>query len=92
MLHTLASLRLLGDEGCLGGQYPQHIPLELSTGLADHQRVVDKPVLSSVSIHIEHLEESLLCSEDLHGEGGVFDQVHETACVSNQAAAHQIAD
>ena len=92
MLHTLASIRLLGDEDCLGGQYPQHIPLELITGLADHQRVVDKPVLSSVSFRIEHLEESLLCSEDLHGEGGAFDQDHETAGLSNQASAHQIAD
>ena len=98
MLHTLASLRLLGDcvepatEGCHGRQHPRHIPLQLSAGLADHLCVVDKLVLNSVLHRLDHLEERLLCSEDLHGEGGVFGQVHETAGVSNQAAAHQIAD
>ena len=90
MLHTLASRRVLGecvdpaDKGCLGGQHPQYIPLEFSNGLADHLRLVDKLVLNSVLLHLDLIEQRLLCSKDLHGEGEVFGQVHETAGVSNQ--------
>ena len=54
--------------------------------------VVDMSVLGRIVFCFQCTEQSLLCSEDLYGTGGVFRQAEQAACMADEPRANKLAD